>query len=279
MTKVIARYIFLALCPMKLGFFRPFGISLHDDQKLYDRAHSFNSEFWMSLLVCLTLFGVGLYINPLATFWFFVLIAPHSQWNLTGQFFAERYLYLPIAGICGLIGVVLQPYPVLLAVAATILAFRTHQYIPYWRHQETLWENDTVNFPEYANTWNNRAQYYMGTGKLSVERVNELAAWLNKAMRMSPNSWEIHMNTACFNVFVGNIPLGLQYTRSAIKLLEPLGGEPTPLTKLYEQEKALTKRVEGQQRGRLGESLSRPNTKGEKRNGKSKTKNKTTVLK
>lgn len=278
MTKVIARYVYITFCPEKQGFFRAFGRRLHEKQSLYDRIHAANEEFWWSLAVVAVTATVGFIIHPVGTLWFFGIIALHSQWNMTGQFFAERYLYLPIVGMCVVVGTALQPYPILMTIVATYLTYRTHKFIPVWQNQQEIWKNDVEKFPENAQVYNNLAQWYMNfrTGKpMPVFRVNEIAMLLQKGLAIEPDSWEIHMNFACFAVQTNDLRNGLACTKRAIELLEPISGGSGkyPLAKLKEQEGTIAraiKKKEEEAKKKQGEAgLSPPQEKKEEGNGKS----------
>ena len=263
MTKVVARYIHVCLMPERLGFFRLFGSELHTNQKRYDWAHKVNTEFWMSLGVCLSLFIGGLYINPVGTLWFFGIMLLHSQWNLTGQFFAERYAYLPLVGLCVVAGTMLQHYPIAMAAVVTYLVYRTHKFIPAWENQEAVWRNDLESFPENPQVHGNLGQWYMNnsdkTQELKAYQVNEIAMLLQKAHSMCPTQWEASMNMACFSVMIGRIEEGLDFTHKAYDLLEPIAGGSGQhaLNKLRDQ----IERLEGvikEKQGRIGADKESP---------------------
>jgi len=280
MTKVVARYIHISFIPERQGFFRKFGKGLHETQEKYDYAHSMNPEFWASLALCVSTFAVGMVIHPTGTLWFFAVIMLHSQWNLTGQFFAERYAYLPLVGLCVVFGTALAPYPIAVACVATYLAYKTHKFIPVWRNQACLWNNDVKMFPENPSVYNNLAQWDMNQrpkdGKIPLWKVNEIAMNLQKATMMDPNAWEISMNMACFMVFTGNTQGGLDLTRKAIAQLTPIAGGSGqfPLGKLKEQEAKLVKGLEEAKKKQAEANLSPAKSK-EEDNGKSKDEGKT----
>ena len=280
MTKVVARYIHCILLPEKQGFFRLFGVELHTNQKRYDHIHKMNEEFWASLVICLLVFAGGLSISPVGTLWFFGIILLHSQWNMTGQFFAERYAYLPMVGLCIVAGTVLQHYPIAMIAVVTYLAYKTHKFIPAWRCQETLWKNDVEVFPENAYTHNNLAQWYMTfpSKSLPAFKVNEIAFLIQKAYVMEPGAWEISMNMACFQAMVGNVPSSIEWTQKGIELLEPIAaesGQPA-LNKLKEQKLMLEEGMTG----RIGGAKSAPSytpEQKEKEHDKSKSESKTST--
>jgi len=268
MTKVIARYIFACLVPEKQGFFRLFGRRLHEQQKRYDWAHAANSEFWLSLGLCLSVLAFGLVYHPIGVMWFFTIIMLHSQWNLTGQFFAERYAYLANVGLCVVAGTAFTNFPIAVVVLATYYTYKTTMFIPAWRNQQEVWRHDVKSFPENSQVHNNMAQWYlnMPLNKQPVFRINELAMMLQKAELMEPDSWEIKMNMACFFVMTGDTKAGLEYTNKSIALLEPIvgGSGHHPLSRLKEQQGKLEEQLS------KGAAQASPPIKEEQNDGKTK---------
>jgi hypothetical protein len=248
MTKVMAKYIMTALFPNNLGFFTGYGRGIRDKQELYDEWHSFNKDFWVSLAICVAVFTVGLFISPVGTFWFFVLMSLHTQWNLMGQFYAQRYLYLPLVGLCVVAGTFLQAHPVLMAIVATILVVRTHFFIPAWQNMLTVWKGDLENFPGNGEAYNNLAQHYMYHPDFSKrgDIVNYTAWLMTRAMMMKPDDWAVHMNQACFLTMVGRLDMALFHTKKSLELIRPLGGLAKPVQLLEEQVVRLEEEIEKQ---------------------------------
>jgi hypothetical protein len=255
MTKVVARYTFTSLYPNRLGLFSGFGNELNDNPEAYKRMHSANSEFWGSLALVIGVFAAGMVIHPFGTLWFFVLIGLHSQFNLMGQFYAERYLYLPVVGLCIVAGAVLVHHPIALTVVATILVVRTHFFIPTFRDMESLWKSDLEAYPGFGESYSNLAQYYMNRKPLPAWRINEIASLLFRADLLSPNNWKVQMNIACFFAITQQWQQVLKHTEIAIKLLEDIGGEVNPVHTLYKQKKDVEALLSGaivqQQNGEL----------------------------
>ena len=245
MTVVTARYIYISFVPDKLGFFSPFAHRIKDDRVAYSKVHSANVEFWYSLMLCLIVFIAGMIINPFAILWFFAFILLHSQFILLGQVFAQRYVYIALIGLCVIVGQVFQSYPVVMAILTTILVIRTFIFIPVWRNIETVWRNDVETFPDFGLNYNNLAQFYMNENQWHIQhRVNEISWIMSKAMYLSGDEWEVHMNMACFWAGVGDIDRCLFETEESIKILKPLGGIALPMEKLTEQRDRLKAMIE-----------------------------------
>lgn len=239
MIKVVGRYTYTAVVPSRLGLFTPFGHTLRDNQALYDHFHAVNKNFWASLGLIVGLFVLGLMVNPVGAFWFFGILSLHSQFNLTGQFYAQRYLYLPLVGLCIVVGQLIAPYPVVVAVIVTFLVIRTHLFIPAFRNQEMLLRNDLENYPEYSQSYNNMAQFYLNKHPLPAWRINEVACYLLRARDLEPESWEIEMNLACFFAMTNQVGMARTHTARSLELLRPLGGLRHPVDMLENQLKSL----------------------------------------
>lgn len=258
MTKVVARYIFNALIPIRMGFFDNFGHRLRDRKGVYEKICSPNLNFFSCLSLCLLVLFIGIKVNMLAIFWFFSFAMLHSQWNLTGQFFALRYLYLAMIGLCVVVGTIIQPYPVIVAIVATLLIVKTYSFLPAWKCQENMWKNDIEAYPYSGQVYNNYAQYILSISsdgkdksipEIKPHHLNLAAYLLFKSDEIEPDSWEINMNIACFFARVGDIKECLKRTDKAISILEPLGGIKLPMEMLTKQRAEIIKILEKQTGG------------------------------
>ena len=261
MTKVMSHYLYTIFVPDRLGVFTKYGDSLIDFPDRYAKMHSFNREFWLALAFLISVGTLGVLVNPIATLWFFIFMGVHSQYNVMGQFIAQRYLYLPMIGICVIAGTLLQNHPILLTIITTMLVFRTHLFIPSFKNQESLLRSDTENFPDFSHTWSNAAQFYLVEGKkLSPVRLREVSLWLHKAIVLEPESYMVQMNMAAYCAHIRQPMLALHHTEEAIKCLEVLGpGGRANLDKMYAQRVRINDYIEKlkqEEQKRLGESLS-----------------------
>lgn len=255
MTKTMAHYAYYSIVPSNLGLFGPYGRNIRNKQEVYDKSHSANGEFWASLALLLTLFIIGLAVHPEGVLWFFSFLALHSQWNLNGQLFAQRYLYLPVAGVCAIAGTILAPYPYVLVVIATIYAYRTWMFTPAFRDIDSLYLNDLEAYPGHAIPLNNASHLYLTRYPKGgpVAMYHQVGAWLTRAYQIEPDSYEVAMNLAAYYFALGNVDKAIWFTKLSVAGLEPLGGPPEQLNKLKEQ---LTKLEKFREERRLGDSLS-----------------------
>jgi hypothetical protein len=271
-TKLVARYIYTVFVPNRLGIFSGYGQRLHDHPDEYNKLQSADGEFWSSLLLCVTILVVGLIINPVATLWFFVFMGVHSQLKLMGQFYAQRYLYLPMIGLCVLAGTVLQHYPLALTAVVTFFVIRTSLFIPAWRNQEALIRHDVEEFPDNPNSFNNAVNFLIGkhNGVFKTDlEMYETGSWVARALRMNPENHEIHMNACAFYNAIGQIRQAQFHTEKALEYLKRLGEAHPLLPKLQDQLKRIKDKI-NEQDGRLGGSLSHRQEKERRDNGTSK---------
>ena len=220
MTKVVYEYIGMFFLPLRMGLFRTFGENVTRSEEHYKKDCAFNTHFVDALMTCVGLFAVGMYLNPMATLWFFCMIAPHSQFKVYGQSNpCNRYLYLPMIGLCILTAQIL-PMP-LFYMFVGFLTYRTYLYIPAWESQETLHKNNLENFPERPMSHSDYAQYVL-TNCVNIDkqmnRLNEASFYMQEAKRLADsdgNQFEVYLNMAYLLSVLGNLPAALEFTRKS----------------------------------------------------------------
>ncbi len=213
MPKVIAYYALIALVPNQLCFFRQFGFEYAQNSKMKDNIDSFNFEFYLSV-VFLAIFAIaGWLISPFAILWFFITIAPFSQFKMLGQFIAERYSYLPNVGICLLIATALNKFPIAYTVVATLYLYRSHIYIPAFKHMKDLYLDGMRNYPECVTNYANLAETYLQNGE-------HLKAYqtLEQGFKLDPDCFLLHCNMAAYWIQVNNLERGLLHTNRALEV-------------------------------------------------------------
>jgi len=255
MTKVVARYTYDCIIPNRLGFFTGFGDRLKERAEIWNNFHSFNRHFWMSLALCLSVFTAGMMINPFGILWYFVFISIHSQFNLTGQFYAQRYCYLAIIGLCIVLGTLLQAYPIVLTVVATALVIRSSCFISMWKNVGRIWLNDLETYSNNPLVYNNLAQHYLQKDNLPPYMMNYAAFLLFKGESLDPQ-WEVQMNIGCWFARMNMLDQCLEYTKRAAEnlgKLENRDNEAMIYTKLKQQVVDLEEIIEKQKQGAVNE--------------------------
>lgn len=223
MTKVVYEYIGMFILPLRMGLFRTFGEHVTRTEECYNKDCAFNAHFVDALMTCVGLFALGMYFNPLATLWFFCMIAPHSQFKVYGQSNpCNRYLYLPMIGLCVLTAQIL-PMP-LFYMFVGFLIYRTYLYIPAWKDQGALHRYNLDQFPERPLSHSDYGQFLL-TNNVNIDKdlnkINEAAYHLQEAKRLTDNNgqyFEVYLNLAFFLSTVGNMEGALENTRKAIKV-------------------------------------------------------------
>ncbi len=220
--KILAKYAYTFFVPTKVYFFGQYGEENRQYQEVYNNLHSFNKEFWAALALNITLFAVGMFINPLATFWWFCFIGVHCQFNLIGQFYAQRYLYLPMIGLCILGGTLFQSNPWIIYFIAGLLAYKTHTALPMFKNFKNLLENEIEMNPERGDSYTSIGQYYMAMQPMFQYprwMGNKISYYIRRAVDLSPTSWKCRMNLAAYLVHIGYIEEALVETKTTIELL------------------------------------------------------------
>ncbi len=213
MPKVVAYYIQIALVPNQLCFFRQFGFEYSKDSKTKKEMDSFNFEFYLSAALCIVFAVAGWTISPFGTLWFFMMILPFSQFKMLGQFIAERYSYLPNVGIAIILATALKEYPYLLTVLVSLYAYRTHMYIPAYRHMRDLYLDGIRNYPECVTNYANLAELYLQSNE-------PLKAYqtLEQGFKLQADCFLLHCNMAAYWIQVNNLQRALVHSKRAVEV-------------------------------------------------------------
>ena len=237
-VKVLAFYLRLGLFPQKLGFFRPMGEGYIRqwvaEVKEYE---SFNRQFWVDFFTILCFGFLGLQYNIFGTMWFFITIAAFTPYVLLGQYVAERYMYLPLIGLCAVAGSVLVAYPVLLAVCVTTLVYRTLLYIPAWKTIQALYKNDADMLPNSPMALSQYAQSVIFEGE---EGLMTAYIYLTRAEKLSQRYFEIFANMGVVWILRKRGNDAIAYIKKAMSLSSPSVTKPV-LDALQAQLDSLTK--------------------------------------
>lgn len=215
--KVIAYYALIALVPNQLCFFRQFGFEYYEGSKMQKNVDSFNFEFYLSTIFLIVAGYAGWLISPFGTIWFFVTISPFCQFKMLGQFIAERYSYLPNVGIAIVLGTALSNSPILLTIVATLYLYRSHMYIPAYRHMRDLYLDGIRNYPECVTNYANLAENY-----IQNEEKLKCFQTLNDGLRLDPECFLLHCNLAAYWIQVNNIPRAIAHSKKACEVHAPI---------------------------------------------------------
>ena len=211
MIKVIALYLYTAIVPLKLLFFRRFGARYRIDPALKKNMDAFNGLFWASAGLILAFILLGAATGKLFwAMWFLVLIAAFSQYKILGQFFAERYMYPASVGIVAIFSTLPTEFYWCLV---GIYVLRTHMFIPVFENNRELYLNGIRQEDEPSN-FCNLADWYM-----MVDRDLTLAGYyIQRNMQLDPTDYKPYMNFAALWRILKNYPLALENIKKAKEL-------------------------------------------------------------
>lgn len=183
MSKVIASYIKLWFFPVVLN------ADYHVTLETSAARPSFLLPF--ALLICVVLITVRLYFKKqrecaFFILWTFITLSPVMNLLPIGAIMAERYLYLPSLGFCGLLGVVILKFhaciyllyrPLLKAciIIITIFYFSlTVKRNEIWSDSHTLWYCTVRDTSCSSTAHNNLGVMYFRNGMLdrAIEEYN-----------------------------------------------------------------------------------------------------------
>jgi len=203
--KIVAYYLGLSLFPSKLGFFHSWG---------KDPSYFRPKTFYLACAVCFVCLVGGFLIDPYMACWWFVCIGifTHIQGHY-GQFVAERYTVLSNIAFCVIAASVIQDYPIVLAVLATLYFSRSWVYIPAWEHNKQLFSQGITAFPTCPENYINLSSYYLDKYKYD-QAIQPLlcAAKFTSGMKSG-----VYMNLATCYVHSMAYDKALYFTRMAMK--------------------------------------------------------------
>src|SRR3989304_764433 len=164
MTKIVASYLKLLFIPLNLN--ADYYIS---------ETRVVSIPFILSvLLIVLTIFIIVRFYkkNSQITFfslWFFIALLPVLDIIPIGNIMAERYLYLPIIGLCGAIGSLFSTYTFRknAVIIAGVILFSMQIGVVYrngaWRDDTSLWLNTFKREPNSVRSYGNLGNVFFKT--------------------------------------------------------------------------------------------------------------------
>ena len=229
MTKIVAEYVIMFFLPLRMALFREYGEYTTRTLAHYERDCTFNKHFWKSFAICGALLLGGLVLNWQAVLWFFVFLAPQSQFKCYGQGNAtNRYLYLPMIGLAILVSYL--PMPLYYAIVG-ILVYRTWLYTPAWKDIGSVHLNCLENFPGRSMSWGDYAQWIICNyvilddkdPKKDMNRLNQAGYLTQEALRRNIDHdskyeiFEVYVNAALYFSNIKQIYPALKFTEDAMR--------------------------------------------------------------
>lgn len=214
-TKTFGFYFTHALIPVKTTFYHSFLQSLAGSGKA--RAYSFCDRFfWIGLLAILTI-STYLIITPwsiisFGLLWFCIGIAPFLNLMRMSQEIAERYMYLPNAGLMIVLASILIGNPVMIAMFLTMYATKMWFYMDAYQDDFYLSEIACMNSPNSWFAWHVKAMK-----RWDAHSANEALIFWTMAHRISPKEFKLNFNLATCLVLCNKQKEALEYLDIAAK--------------------------------------------------------------
>ena len=128
--------------------------------------------------------------------WFFITLLPVSNIIPIGNIMAERYLYIPIMGFSGIIGILVQKFNLknpLAAICFTIVIFILGVMCinrnGIWRDELTLWYSTAIREPNSARAHHNIGVVHSAKGYYEYAELE-----YKKTLEINPKDIEAHYN-------------------------------------------------------------------------------------
>lgn len=159
--KTLAYYLYLSVFPNRLGLYHKFGF--HYDKRI---------ELWDWRAICGLFFvGVSSYLfftSPieikLGLVWFVVFLTLFLNWITAQQWVTERYLYIPVIGLCLITAYVLQSHPAIYWFIFGMMMCRTLVHMPTYENELKFYLSNTWNFDKSEVAFGNLGVTYASAG-------------------------------------------------------------------------------------------------------------------
>ena len=159
--KTLAYYAYFAILPIRMGLYHEWGF--HYSKKI---------ELWDWRAICgLLLFLLSLYFLcvgcleiKLGIIWFYIFIGLFLNFVTAQQWVTERYLYIPVIGLCLIACLFLQHFLILYFFILGLLLCRTWVHLPTYDNELRFYLSNTWNFPKSEVAYGNLGVAYASTG-------------------------------------------------------------------------------------------------------------------
>lgn len=215
--KTIAYYIYLALWPSRLGLYHTWGFHYDKKMELWD----WRARTGLGILVGSgILFYYGSQDIRLAVVWFYAFILLFLNWITAQQWVTERYLYIPIIGLC-LIASALLPLWAYLIIFGMLLS-RTLCHVATYDNEVRFYLSNIWNFPKSEVAHGNLGVAYASVGLAGAANDNWIISSLLNPEYDVP-FYNIYSKTKTNGITAirnGAYDEGLRLLASAIPMME-----------------------------------------------------------
>lgn len=193
--KTVGFYLFFCLIPFKLTFFHSFAQACAGNDIMKARAYTIKDKFfWIGLGaigIFIYLCTKGWSITTYGLLWFFISIAPFSNFRRIQQEIAERYVYLPNIGLMLALASLISTYPVIIAIFLTL--YITRLAVLYNLYKDDYWLVETSTY-EDQTAW--YAWHMRGFKRWDNQSYREALTMWVMAKLLDPKEFKVLMNIA-----------------------------------------------------------------------------------
>lgn len=163
--KTLAYYLWLAFFPIRLGLYHTWGF--HYDKKI---------ELWDWRAICGLIFVVSSILFfpqfpfevKLGLVWFVVFLTLFLNWITAQQWVTERYLYIPVIGLCLIACYYLQHFLPIYFIIFGIFMCRSMVHMPTYNSELNFYLSNTWNFPKSEVAFGNLGVAYVSNGLMGA---------------------------------------------------------------------------------------------------------------
>lgn len=156
--KSLGYYTKLCFFPKRMGLYHTFEYHYSSSTEKEDK------WFWGGFLLLTAFafaFWFGSYAVRFAIVWYFAYLFIFFNWITIHQFVSERYVYIPIIGICLLLALVLQYSTILFAFVVGLYLMRTWVHLPTYQDEVLYYQSNIWNFPDSEVAFSNLGVTYL----------------------------------------------------------------------------------------------------------------------
>lgn len=193
--KTMGFYLSLCIIPFKLTFYHSFVQACAGNDIMRQRAYTLKDKFfWIGLAAIgafIYLCTKGWSITTYGLLWFFIMIAPVSNFKRIQQEIAERYVYLPNIGLMIALASLIYTYPIVISVFLTIYIVRLQVVFNLYKDDYWLVETSCIEDQMSWYVWHMR-----GFKRWDNQSYREALTMWVMAKLLDPKEFKILMNIA-----------------------------------------------------------------------------------
>lgn len=211
--KTVGFYMTLAVIPFKITFYHSFLQSCAGNIIMRKRAYKLDKFFYIGLTAILGWIYLSITNWSLATygmFWYFITIAPFSNFRRLNQEIAERYIYMANVGLTIAVAYFIHTNPILVAVFLSVYISRLFTTMRMYTDDFWLIECSVCEDPGAWYVWHVR-----GFKRWQNKSFREAIMFWGMAHLLSPKEFKVLFNLSIALKIVGKVEESNHYLKLA----------------------------------------------------------------